>query len=55
MRFAIASFFAASFLIAAGCSNGPAPGSAEWCKNTPQEKQIDDPTAMAQCLEHTGQ
>jgi hypothetical protein len=51
MRLAIATLFAAATLITAACSSDAAPGSPEWCKNTPQDKQIEDPTAMAQCLE----
>jgi hypothetical protein len=51
MRLAIATLFAATALITAACSSDAAPGSPEWCKNTPQDKQIEDPTAMAQCLE----
>ena len=52
MRLAIATLFAASVLLAAACSNGEAaPGSPEWCKNTPQDKQVEEPSAMAKCLE----
>ena len=32
-------------------ANGPLAGSAEWCKATPMEKQVEDPTAMGKCLE----
>lgn len=52
MRLAIATLIAASALLGAACSAGEgAPGSPDWCKNTPQDKQVDDPTAMAKCLE----
>lgn len=51
MRIVVASFAAATMLLAAACSGEAAPGSAEWCKNTPLEKQIEDPTAMAKCVE----
>lgn len=52
MRLAIATLFAASALLTAACSTGEAaPGSPDWCKNTPQDKQVEDPTAMAKCLE----
>ncbi len=52
MRFAIATLVAATTLMISACSGGPAPGSPEWCSATPQDKQIEDPTAMAQCLEN---
>jgi hypothetical protein len=52
MRLAIATLLAASVLLVAACSTGEAaPGSPDWCKNTPQDKQVEDPTAMAKCLE----
>ena len=51
MRLAIATLFAATTLMAGACSTEAAPGSPEWCKNTPQEKQVEDPTAMSKCLE----
>jgi hypothetical protein len=39
-------------IILAACgSSGPEPGSKEWCDATPLEKQIEDPTAMAKCLD----
>lgn len=50
MRLALASLLAASALLAAACSGEAAPGSPEWCKNTPQDKQIEQPDAMAKCL-----
>lgn len=51
MRLAIATLLASSALLAAACSTGEAaPGSPDWCKNTPQDKQVEDPTAMAKCL-----
>lgn len=50
MRLAIATLFTATSLIAA-CSTEAAPGSPEWCKNTPQEKQAEDPPAMLKCEE----
>lgn len=51
MRIAIASLLAATTLLGSACSGGPSPGSPEWCKATPMEKQAEDPTAMAKCLE----
>lgn len=51
MRIAIATFLAAGFFMTPACSTEAAPGSPDWCKNTPQEKQVEDPTAMAKCLE----
>lgn len=51
MRIAIASLLAATSLLGAACSNGPGPGSPEWCKATPMDKQVEDPTAMAKCLD----
>ncbi len=52
MRFAIATLFTAATLLAAACSSGEAaPGSPDWCKNTPQDKQTEDPTAMMKCLD----
>ena len=50
MRLALVTVLAASFM-AAACSTEAEPGSPEWCKNTPTEKQVDDPPAMAKCLE----
>lgn len=55
MRLVIASFMAATSLLGAACSNGAAPGSPEWCKATPMEKQVEDPTAMGKCLENATQ
>lgn len=53
MRLVFASLIAAASLLGAvACSGEAAPGSPEWCKNTPPDKQIEDPTAMAKCLEH---
>jgi hypothetical protein len=52
MRLVIASLIAATSLFGAACSNAAAPGSPEWCKNTPPDKQIEDPTAMGKCLEN---
>ncbi len=51
MRFVIAGLIAAISLLGAACSNAAAPGSPEWCKATPMEKQVEDPTAMGKCLE----
>ena len=51
MRLVIASFIVATSLLGAACSNEAAPGSPEWCKATPLDKQVDDPTAMAKCLD----
>ena len=54
MRLAIDTLLAATSLLAAACNGGEAaPGSPEWCKNTPQDKQAEDPTAMMKCLEQT--
>jgi len=36
-------------------ARSPQPGSLEWCKNTPQDKQIEEPAGMAQCLERAAQ
>lgn len=51
MRFTIATLFAATALASAACSTEAAPGSPEWCKNTPQDKQAEDPPAMLKCEE----
>jgi len=51
MRLAIASLSAAMMLLAVACSGEAAPGSPEWCKNTPPEKQVEDPTAMMKCAD----
>ncbi len=52
MRLAITTLFMAATLLAAACSSGEAaPGSPDWCKNTPQDKQTEDPTAMMKCLD----
>lgn len=51
MRLVIAGFIAATSLMASACSGEAAPGSPEWCKATPMDKQIEDPTAMAKCLD----
>ncbi len=51
MRLVIASLIVATSLFGAACSNAAAPGSPEWCKATPMDKQVDDPTAMAKCLD----
>ena len=48
MRIGLIGFLAAGLLLTA-C--GAAPGSAEWCETTPLEKQIEDPAAMAKCLD----
>jgi hypothetical protein len=54
MRLAIATLLATTSLLAAACSSGEAaPGSPDWCKTTPQDKQAEDPTAMMKCLEQT--
>ena len=52
MRLAFATLVSATTLLAVACSSGAAePGSPDWCKNTPQDKQVEDPTAMAKCME----
>ncbi len=51
MRLVIASLIAATSLLGVACTNAAAPGSPEWCKDTPMEKQIEDPTAMSKCLD----
>jgi hypothetical protein len=52
MRLVIVTLVTATSLLCAACSSGEAaPGSPDWCKNTPQDKQVEDPTAMAKCLE----
>lgn len=52
MRLAFATLVCATMLLAVACSSGAAePGSPDWCKNTPQDKQVEDPTAMAKCME----
>lgn len=51
MRLALAALILATGLAGAACSGAAAPGSPEWCKNTPAEKQIEDPTAMGKCLD----
>jgi hypothetical protein len=51
MRLTIACLVAATTLLSAACSSEAAPGSPEWCKNTPQDQQIEDPASMAKCLE----
>ncbi len=51
MRLSIASLSVAAMLLAAACSGEAAPGSPEWCKSTPVEKQAEDPTAMMKCAE----
>lgn len=51
MRLAIAGLIAATSLVASACSSSVAPGSPEWCSTTPMDKQVEDPTAMAKCLD----
>lgn len=52
MRLVFVSLIAAASLLGTtACSGEAAPGSPEWCKNTPLEKQVEDPTAMGKCLE----
>jgi hypothetical protein len=51
MRLVIASLSAAAALLAVACSGEAAPGSPEWCKNTPVDQQIEQPDAMAKCLD----
>jgi hypothetical protein len=52
MRLVFATLVCATALLGAACTSGEAaPGSPDWCKNTPQDKQVEDPTAMAKCLE----
>lgn len=52
MRPAFAMLVFATTLLTVACSSGAAePGSPDWCKNTPQDKQVEDPTAMSKCLE----
>lgn len=41
----------AGLLLAACGASGNEPGSKAWCDTTPIEKQVEDPTAMAKCLE----
>jgi len=54
MRLAIATLVATTILLASACSSGEAaPGSPDWCKNTPQDRQAEDPSAMMKCLEQT--
>jgi hypothetical protein len=55
MRLAIASLLAAASFSLIACSGGAEPGSPEWCKNTPQDKQIEEPAGMAQCFERATQ
>ena len=50
MRFVIAGLIAATSLLGAACSNAAAPGSPEWCKATPENKQFEDPPAMAKSI-----
>lgn len=52
MRLVIASLIAATSLFGVACSNAAAPGSPEWCKATPMDKQVEDPAAMGKCLEN---
>jgi len=55
MRLAFATLVCATTLLAAACASGEAaPGSPEWCTNTPQDKQAEDPTAMLKCEEQRG-
>ncbi len=51
MRLVIVGLSAAATLLVVACSGEAAPGSPEWCKNTPQEQQIEQPDAMAKCLD----
>jgi hypothetical protein len=52
MRLAFAALFCVTAMLVAACSSGAAePGSPDWCKNTPQDKQVEDPAAMAKCFE----
>jgi len=52
MRLAFAALFCVTTMLVAACSSGAAgPGSPDWCKTTPQDKQVEDPAAMAKCLE----
>lgn len=52
MRSVVITLLSAASLLAAACTSGEAaPGSPDWCKNTPQDKQADDPTAMMKCLD----
>jgi len=50
MRLAIASLLAAASFSLIACSGAAAPGSPEWCKNTPESKQAEEPAGMAECL-----
>jgi len=52
MRLAFLALFCTTTMLVAACSSeAAAPGSPDWCKNTPQDKQVEDPSAMAKCLE----
>lgn len=51
MRLVIASLIAATSLLGSACSSANGPGSPEWCKATPIEKQAEDPTAMMKCAD----
>jgi hypothetical protein len=52
MRLAFAALFCVTTMLGPACSSGAAePGSPDWCKTTPQDKQVEDPAAMAKCLE----
>lgn len=53
MRLVIAGLIAATSLAASACSSDTGPGSPEWCKSTPIEKQAEDPSAMMKCAEAT--
>ncbi len=51
-RFGLAGVLVGVALLLAACgSSGPEPGSKEWCDTVPFEKQTEDPTALAKCLD----
>lgn len=45
------SFVGATLLLAACGSDGPEPGSKEWCETVSIEKQAEDPTALMKCAD----
>jgi len=51
MRIRLMGLLAAGLFLSACGSSGPEPGSKEWCETTPFEKQTQDPTALAKCLD----
>lgn len=51
MRASILTLVAAGLMLAACGSGGPEPGSADWCKATPEAEQANDPSSMMKCLD----